>query len=163
MTSPTQDWKRPAVLAVILVVLGVYTFVRGAPERGNVDRLEARLAEYELPELGYRPPAVDRFIRYYAAANPTEWRSLPMSHSAPPLTLAPGKTVIVGALLDPSIDGGGPPGIRRVRLDQLPAVNDGGCSIVNVVYDPAADEIRGAWCNGQLRAAPPIPPPPPAK
>ena len=158
MTSPKQDWKRPAVLAVVLVALSGYTVVRGAPERGNVDRLEARLAEYELPELGYRPPAVDRFVRYYAAANPTEWRDLPMSHSAPPLALTPGRTVIVGVLLDPSIDGGGPPRIHRVRLDQLPGVNDGGCSIVNVVYDPGEDEIRAAWCNGQLRASPPTPP-----
>ena len=54
MTSQRQDWKRPAVLAAILLVLGVYTFVRGAPERGNVDRLEARLAQYDLAALGYR-------------------------------------------------------------------------------------------------------------
>lgn len=153
------------MLAAILLVLSVYTFVRGAPERGNVDRLEARLAEYEVPALGYHPPAVTAFVRYYANATPKQWRDLPMSRSAPALDLAPGKTVIVGVLLLPAVDtDGGPPKIRRVRLDQLPAVGDGGCGIVNVVYDPGRDEILGAWCNGQLRPPPQaVPPAPSAK
>ena len=151
------------MLAAILLVLGVYTFVRGAPERGNVDRLEARLAQYDLAALGYRPPVVTGFVRYYASASPREWKDLPMSRGAPALTLRPGKRVIVGVLLLPQIDThGGPPKIHRVRLDQLPAVSDGGCSIVNVVYDPGRDEILGAWCNGQLRPPPAAAPPPPS-
>jgi hypothetical protein len=43
-----------------------------------------------------------------------------------------------------------PVGQRRWLDDRrnLPAISDGGCSIVNVVYDPKAPSAPEAFCNG---------------
>tara|TARA_B100000678_G_C17986325_1_gene413108 strand:- start:119 stop:499 length:381 start_codon:yes stop_codon:yes gene_type:complete len=30
----------------------------------------------------------------------------------------------------------------------LPAVNDGGCSVVNIVYDPKTERVESVKCNG---------------
>lgn len=38
------------------------------------------------------------------------------------------------------------------RLGDLPAIDDGGCSVIGLVYDPVRRTLRGVACNG--------PPPP---
>ena len=32
---------------------------------------------------------------------------------------------------------------------KLPLIADGGCSVVTVIYDPKADRVRSATCNGE--------------
>jgi hypothetical protein len=43
-----------------------------------------------------------------------------------------------------------PIGKRRWLDDHrsLPGISDGGCSVVNVVYDPAIKKVEQAFCNG---------------
>ena len=31
----------------------------------------------------------------------------------------------------------------------LPAISDGGCSVVNVLYNPKAEDVPEAFCNGE--------------
>lgn len=42
------------------------------------------------------------------------------------------------------------PGVYIVRRDRLPIAADGGCGIVNVVYDVETGSIVAAYCNGGL-------------
>ena len=43
-----------------------------------------------------------------------------------------------------------PTGKRRWLQDHrnLPAISDGGCSVVNVFYDPAIERVERVFCNG---------------
>lgn len=42
-----------------------------------------------------------------------------------------------------------PAGARRwVRFDALPGIDDGGCSVVNIVFDLATRKVEKAFCNG---------------
>jgi hypothetical protein len=36
-----------------------------------------------------------------------------------------------------------------VKPMKLPLIADGGCSVVTVIYDPKADRVRSATCNGE--------------
>lgn len=44
-----------------------------------------------------------------------------------------------------------PIGQRRWIEDRrnLPGISDGGCSVVNVVYDPLTQTVGQAFCNGE--------------
>jgi hypothetical protein len=33
--------------------------------------------------------------------------------------------------------------------DKLPSINDGGCSVITIIYDPKADKVKSADCNGE--------------
>jgi len=33
--------------------------------------------------------------------------------------------------------------------DKLPLIMDGGCSVITVIYDPKAGEVKSTYCNGQ--------------
>lgn len=37
---------------------------------------------------------------------------------------------------------------RWVNYDDMPDAADGGCSIINVVYDPTAHRVTSVFCNG---------------
>ena len=39
-------------------------------------------------------------------------------------------------------------GRKWVQYSELPVLNDGGCSVVNIVYDVAKGEVTKLWCNG---------------
>lgn len=39
-------------------------------------------------------------------------------------------------------------GQRRWRAERLPTVMDGGCAVVNIIYDPRARKIENTYCNG---------------
>jgi hypothetical protein len=60
------------------------------------------------------------------------------------LTVEAGREVIWGVfLLRPT-----PPTVHIVAPDQMPDVQDGGCSVVNVRYDLREAKITAAFCNG---------------
>ncbi|MBX7249491.1 MAG: hypothetical protein K1X35_10675 [Caulobacteraceae bacterium] len=149
-----EGWKRAAILAGILALLGLYTLWRGVPERAGVDHLEVQLALYPVAGAPGGAIRLDRYVRYYADARPRRWSDLHLQSPPPAATPAPdGRTLIIGRLVDPILRGGLEPGVRRVRLMQLPVVEGPGCLVVNVIYDPARDEILAGWCNAE-RASP---------
>jgi hypothetical protein len=151
----SEGWKRAAVLVAVLALLILYTIWRAVPERSGVDRLEAQLAGY--PIAGARDGGVklDNYVRYYAEARPARWAELGFT-TAPPRSAPPprGRNVIAGVLVDPGLVSRATPGVRRVRVSQLPRIGDGGCLVVNVLYDPSRDDIIAAWCNGSLTRSP---------
>jgi len=154
VSSPEQDWKRPAVLAVILLVLVIYTVFRAVPERSYVDRLEAQLDNYPVEGLGDASLRVAGYVRYYADVRPRTPADLRVS-VPPSLSLPRDRALIVGVLLRPAADPRkGPPGIHRVRIAELPIIGDGGCDAIDVVYDPKQDSILDARCHGDLRPPP---------
>jgi hypothetical protein len=159
MDGRKQDWKRPAVLAVILIALIIYTLFRAVPERSNVDRLEAQLTSYPVEGLGDATLPVASYVRYYADVRPRTQADLRIAVPASvPVPMDRG--MIVGVLVKPAAgDSDGKPGIRRVRMDELPIIGDGGCTVVDVIYDPGEDAIVDARCHGSLQPPPPEIPP----
>ena len=53
---------------------------------------------------------------------------------------------IVGVLVSPVLVDRSA-GVVLGESGQLPKVFHGGCSVVNVVYDPEAGQLVSAWCN----------------
>jgi hypothetical protein len=53
----------------------------------------------------------------------------------------------------------GHPGVHTVTIEELPRIVHGGCSVVNIIFEPETGRTIGSWCNGD---DPPPPPPPPA-
>lgn len=41
-----------------------------------------------------------------------------------------------------------PPGVHVVTQAKAPRVLDGGCSVVNLTYDPARKKVTSLFCNG---------------
>lgn len=39
---------------------------------------------------------------------------------------------------------------RWVNSDEIPIVDDGGCLIINILYDPSSNRVEAADCNGSL-------------
>jgi hypothetical protein len=39
-------------------------------------------------------------------------------------------------------------GVRIVTIGELPRLLHGGCSVVNIVFDPVTGRTIGSWCNG---------------
>jgi hypothetical protein len=146
-----EGWMRAAVLAVVLLLLAFYTFVRQAPERSDVDRLEAQLTRQQVAGAYQGTPPIGGYVRYYANARPKGWSDLPFTARGPIARFPRDRRLIVGVLVDPSGWPHARPGIHRVRLNRLPSIGDGGCGVVNVVYDPKDDALLGAWCNGSPR------------
>lgn len=72
--------------------------------------------------------ALDRYSRFYTEANSGEVIG----------------TYVAGA------QSGLPVGQRRWVKDiyHLPAIDDGGCFIVNVIFDPKTKKVTRASCNG---------------
>lgn len=48
----------------------------------------------------------------------------------------------------------GHPGVHTVTIEELPRIVHGGCSVVNIVFEPETGRTIGSWCNGD------DPPPP---
>jgi hypothetical protein len=157
-----QDWKRPAVLAAILLALVAYTLLRAVPERSSVDRLEAQLAGYPIvASRSGEAGRVSEYVRYYAQLKPRSDADLPFTSRSPGrIEFTSGRQLIVGVLVAPEVERqlsprAARPGIRRVAAGSLPRVAQHGCQVVNVVYDPRRDEVLGAWCNTGGAAASP--------
>lgn len=142
-----DGWKRPAALAMVVLALAIYTFVRPVPEQSDVDRLERRLADHSIKELGERPPPLTQYVRYYANVRPKAWKDLTFFTTIPPTGSPPQQAMIAGVLVRPGIWEHRRIGAYRVPVKDLPSAVHGGCRAVNVLYDPREDEIVGAWCN----------------
>lgn len=138
---------RAAVLAAVLVVLAFYTFFRGVPERSTVDQLEVRLRDYPVAAGADTVRPIGEYSRYYASVNPKSIDDLPFFTTVAEDPRFLGRPLIAGVLVRPGMWETGPIGIHRVSPKQLPEHVHGGCHVVNVLYDPKADEIVGAWCN----------------
>lgn len=149
-----DGWKRAAVLALVVIALAIYTVVRPVPERSDVDRLEARLAEFPVQGMDRQSPELGAFSRYYANVRPKTWDDLPFFTTIPAEVELPQRALVAGVLFKP-----GTPlaeegdwnakgvGAFRVPSGKLPTAVHGGCNVVNVLYDPRDDFIVAAWCN----------------
>jgi len=139
-------WKRPALMAGVVVLLAVYTLLRPVPQRAEVDRLEAQLRTASIEGFAASPLPTEGYVRYYAFVRAGRDDELPFARVAEGLTLPRDKRLIAGVLVEPSI-AGRDPGVRRVATRDLPRPGDRGCGAVNLLYDPRREEILGAWCS----------------
>lgn len=58
-----------------------------------------------------------------------------------------GHRVLVGTFVPGNLDGASP-GVHIVSPAKAPQILDGGCSVVNLVYDPAHKKVMALFCNG---------------
>ncbi|MDB5576053.1 MAG: hypothetical protein JWR80_1229 [Bradyrhizobium sp.] len=42
----------------------------------------------------------------------------------------------------------GHPSVRTVTIEELPRIVHGGCSVVNIIFEPETGRTIGSWCNG---------------
>ncbi len=126
---------RAAFLATILAVVSLPALA--IPNSGEV--WLPSMAEVQHVESKVTMPdgaqAMSAYVRYYAGIT------------------VDGRKVIYGVYLatgvvrdmkqDPR------PGIRIVTAREVPEIDDGGCSQVNVEFDVASDTVTRVRCNGQ--------------
>lgn len=86
------------------------------------------------------------YVRYYALVTLRSEEDLPFStfDDPPPAGFAGRR--IVGVLSSLEIVER-PAGVLISQTGQLPQIFHGGCSVVNVIYDPEAGRLVSAWCN----------------
>jgi len=59
-----------------------------------------------------------------------------------------GKRMIHGEFVMPQFTNEFPRIYLKHSEDDLPGIDDGGCSVINLLYDPAAEKIVFIECNG---------------
>ncbi|RZJ02735.1 MAG: hypothetical protein EON89_14200 [Brevundimonas sp.] len=132
-----------------------------AEDIGNLETLldERLLAGLWAPALPPGPPLpgypvlrpdrarpLDKYVRHYTLVTLRSEEDLPFTTIDNPLPAGLAGRRIVGVLASPDIVGQ-PAGIVISQTGQLPKIFHGGCSVVNVIYDPQAGRLVSAWCN----------------
>lgn len=138
---------RPAQLANVLD-LNAPADLPPALKASTVERMEATL---RLPH-GSAP--LKRYVRLYTVDRAGSVDDLPMTTVRDDLVLPQGRRIVVGVLVLPDRFRRaqlGAPGPRIVPRSQMLQFYQGGCAVVNVVYDPAARRTLAIWCNNADR------------
>lgn len=119
-------------LPLPLLIFACFILRAETPDMAMLHKLEAQIQSGDFTRLYGGPvPVAAKYARYYTA------------------TIQSGKPVILGEWVWPYDSKEKPAGIYPVatRL-QFPIIMDGGCSIINFVYDIKANRILSAECNG---------------
>ena len=148
-----------AALAAIATPLGNHR--APVPRAEDVGKLETLLAARISAGLwaprnppGARPSTpdrampLDRYVRHYALVTLRSEEDLPFTtfEDSPEGDSKFVGRRIVGVLASPDVIGR-PAGIVISETGQFPQFIHGGCTVVNVVYDPDAGQLVSAWCN----------------
>lgn len=131
--------------------------LRGPHGQGPYGDMAEPGGQIGLPALA---SPLDRYARRYALATLTSEEDLPFTTILSPPSIPAYQAAfrgrrIIGVLTLPSSETPRAAGVERVRRQDLPQLFHGGCTAVNVVYDPAADRVTAAWCNYDDAAQPP--------
>ncbi len=86
------------------------------------------------------PPVFDNYYRYYAGVTIKGRRMIRAE-----FTEFPNSTKIVNNEIEFYQDG---PAVQVVPVDKFPNIFDGGCGVVNMLYDVDADRMVWQRCNG---------------
>jgi hypothetical protein len=120
----------------LILVAGV-TAALGAtpgwtPDAATISKLESNIKTGDIPKLGNgHRPIVTEYARYYAPYMAGDHR------------------MIRGELVRPMDSKMKPVGVYVVDSEKdFPVISDGGCSIVNLVYDVETTHIISLKCNG---------------
>ena len=148
-----------ATLAAIATPLGNHR--APVPRAEDVGKLETLLAARISAGLwaprnppGARPSApdqalpLDRYVRHYALLTLRSEEDLPFTtfEDSPEDDSKFVGQRIVGVLASTAVVDR-PAGIVVSETGRLPQFIHGGCTVVNVVYDPDTGKLVSAWCN----------------
>ena len=117
----------------------------------TVRRMEAAL---RMPR-GSAP--LHRYVRLYTLDRAGAVDDLPVTTVRDDVVLPEGRKIVVGVLVLPSMFRNarlGAPGVHIVEKSEMHQFFQGGCAVVNVVYDPSAKRTVASWCNYDDRADP---------
>lgn len=129
--------KLPILSVCLLMVFPLVaraSNVDWTPDANDIARMESvlRLASAEHISPGTRPPEpLVKYARYYAGVSLNGHRMI--------------RGVLI-VVMPPYL--ATRPGISIVRKEDLPIVMDGGCAIINLLYDPAVARTVWIRCNG---------------
>jgi hypothetical protein len=122
---------------VQLILAAAVTTTLGAtpgwtPDAATISKLESNIKPGDIPKLGSgHRPIVTEYARYYAPYMAGDHR------------------MIRGELVRPMGSNMKPAGIYVVDSEKdFPLIFDGGCSIVNLVYDVETARLVSLKCNG---------------
>ena len=104
------------------------------PDAASIQRLEASIHPGDYPKWGYAgsPPNLAGYSRYYAGYK------------------RDGHRMLAGEFVELTIEGEKPAGIHIVATPKnFPVIYDGGCSVINVLYDVDAARLVSLTCNGR--------------
>ncbi len=155
-------------LAVAATLAAIATPLRDqpvpTPTAEDVRPLEAKLSVRLSEGLdGFRSPPgappsppdqarpLDQYVRHYAFVTLRSEHDLPFTMISTPdpeqaAADFTGRRIAGVLVLESVIER--PAGVVLTRRDALPEFFHQGCAVVNVVYDPEADRLVSAWCNG---------------
>ena len=92
------------------------------------------------PKWHGAPPKFDDYYRYYAGVTIKGRRMIRAE-----FTDIPNSTRIVKNEIEFYQDGSA---VQVVSVDKFPSISDGGCGVVNVLYDVTIDRMVWLRCNG---------------
>ncbi len=128
-----------------------------APEPG----IALRSRTIRRMEAGLRMPRgaapLHRYVRLYTLDRAGAVEDLPVTTVRNDVVLPEGRRIVVGVLVLPGMFKTaqlGAPGVRIVEKSEMHQFFQGGCAVVNVVYDPSAKRTVASWCNYDDRADP---------
>ena len=128
-----------------------------APEPG----IALRRLTIRRMEAGLRMPRgaapLHRYVRLYTLDRAGAVEDLPVTTVRNDVVLPEGRRIVVGVLVLPGMFKTaklGAPGVRIVEKSEMHQFFQGGCAVVNVVYDPSAKRTVASWCNYDDRADP---------
>lgn len=129
-------------LCVFVSVLTLIPAAQLAKAQGQAASMPSRAAAMQIEKLVRMPAGsqpLQSYARYY------EFVELTRDNSA--LGAKAGDTVIAGTfVLADKPDH--KPGIHPVPAGSAPQIFDGGCSVVNLLYNPRTQRMTEPFCNG---------------
>lgn len=134
----TSSHRRVLTKRLLMLPLALLTSAMGCaqhwtPDAATIHKVESDIQTSDIPlpySSGHRP-VIAQYARYYSAYR------------------ANGHRMITGELVLPSGTKMKPAGIYMVVSKvQFPTIFDGGCAVMNVVYDVDAGHVVSLKCNG---------------
>lgn len=121
------------MLFPVLLVTHSGCALQSALEAAVITKLERSITTSDMPRqyLAGQPPVITTYARYYFGY------------------LANGRKMIRGEFVVPFGSGMKPAGVYMVKdATDFPIIDDGGCAVMQVVYDVEAEHIVSLKCNG---------------
>ncbi len=171
--TSSSSVKKTAAVVHHKAVKKTVAAVRHKPKARPAATLRQTSLKGPEPDIGLRPLTVRRmeaglhmppgaaplrrYVRLYTLDRAATVDDLPVTTVRDDVVLPEGRKIVVGVLVLPSMFRNarlGAPGVHIVEKSEMHQFFQGGCAVVNVVYDLSAKHTIASWCNYEDRADP---------
>jgi hypothetical protein len=137
----------PAVVFMAAAALGLTSCSAPVVDLAAVSRFEQ---QFVMPP---KASPLSAYARYYAPPRRLSSGDLPfttLKDHIPGLEAGRWRTLVTAVYVKVGDTGANErPGVKLVEESDLPRVTDSGCTVVNVVFDPATLRTVDTWCNSE--------------